>query len=72
MGRKLVPTSTIMRRMDRKDLRFQAEARAKARLTAEIEAFRQRTRTPTERRTDAWYAADCPPLEAVHVVPVKS
>jgi hypothetical protein len=44
MGRRLVPQSTLDRRMLRKDLRFQADARRTAReQDAAHAAFRQRT-----------------------------
>jgi hypothetical protein len=47
MGRRFVPHSTILRRMQAKD----------DRMNAEIAAFRRRTRTPTERAADALAAA---------------
>jgi len=68
MGRKFVPQSTIDRRVQAKD----------DRLNAEIRAFQERHRTPTEKhlaeaRTAAWYLADCPPelLTAINVRPVR-
>ena len=43
-GKRFVPASTIRERMDRKDLRFQADARRKtAETDAAVQAFRART-----------------------------
>jgi len=60
-GKRFVPTSTILRRMDRKDLRFQAEARRKAaavRVTHFCEYDRLRPGRPAIALCGAWVDAN--------------
>jgi hypothetical protein len=65
IGKRFVPSSTIRDRMDRKDLRFQADARRRAaQLDAAIEGFRQRTGRPAK-------AGLVPAVVEVAIVPVS-